>query len=154
MPKRKPTEVVTAYMKWYNNNREAFNRRRAEKYALNEDLRRKTVLKQRLYRETKPREVAKGQFFRLIGGRHLEVFRIGKVAEMIGRDEQTIRLWEFNGYIPSPVVKSIHRFYTLNQVGLMREFGELSTSLRWQRKAREVAIPIKVEEIKARWAGV
>lgn len=149
-----PTPAALAYRKWYALHKEEFNRKRAEKYASTEALRETAKLKQKIYRDTKPREIANGQHFRLVKGHHLEVFRIGKVGEMIGRDEQTIRSWERKGFIPKPIIKSTHRFYTLKQVGLMREFGDLSSLLRWDPKVREVAIPNKVKEIKAQWAGV
>lgn len=153
-PKAKPTPAALAYRKWYAANKAKFNKARAEKYASNEAMREEARRKQKIYRDTKPREVADGQHYRLIKGHHVEVFRIGKVGEMIGRDEQTIRSWERKGYIPKPIIKSTHRFYTPVQVQLMREFGDLSALVRWDPKVRDVAIPKKAKEIKAQWAGV
>lgn len=153
-PEVTATPAAQAYKKWYASNKEEFNRKRAEKYANSEALREAARRKQKLYRDTKPREVPTGQTFKTIKGKQVEVFRIGKVGEMIGRDEQTIRSWERKGYIPKPIVKSTHRFYTMNQVALLREFGDRSASIRWDRTVRSVDIPAKIADIKARWAGV
>jgi hypothetical protein len=149
-----PTPQALAYRKWYQKNREEFNRKRAEAYAADPEKRAAAQVKQKIYRDTKPRNPEPGQHFRLIKSQHVEVFRIGTVAEMIGRDEQTIRSWERKGYIPKPIVKSAHRFYTTKQVALMQEFGEISTAVRWKRKLSAIALPKKIKEIKALWAGV
>jgi len=148
------TPAAAAYRKWYAKHKAEFNRKRAEKYAADEGLRQAAQRKQQLYRETKPREVASGQHFRMVKGHQVEVFRIGSVSEMIGRNEQTIRSWERKGYIPKPTIKSTHRFYTTKQVQLLREFGDLSSLVRWDPQIRAVAISKKVKEIKAQWAGV
>lgn len=149
----KLTPAQVAYRKWYKANKIAFNKARAEKYAANPELQEKTRVKQKIYRESIPREKASGEHYRTIKGKVTQVFRIGAVAQMIGRDEQSIRSWEAKGYIPKPTIKSTHRYYTPNQIKLMSEWAELSGLLRWDPKVREEALPKKSAEIKALWAG-
>ena len=82
-----------------------------------------------------------------VGGKLVRVYRLGEVASMIGRSQQTIRKWEAEGYIPKPIVNSAHRFYTDNQVGLMYELADL-IEVTW-KGSREVftkAVEVKRAE--------
>lgn len=148
------TPSAAAYRKWYLAHKTEFNRQRAVKYAEDAAARKKAQDRQKVYRDSKPRNPTPGQQFRVIKMKHVEVFRIGPVAEMIGRDEQTIRSWERKGLIPKPIIKSVHRYYTPHQIVLLREFGDLSLLVRWDSKIRAEAIATKSKQIKAQWAGV
>lgn len=144
----------SAYRKWYDKNRETHNERRRQAYASDPKLREKALEKQREYRATERGNNGDGKHFRKVGNKKVEVFRIGTVAEIVGRDIQVLRLWEKKGRIPKPTIKSAQRFYTQRQVDLIQEFVQLMDEVRYQRNTREEALSKKTAEIKAQWAGV
>ena len=147
------TKAQEAYQRWYQRNSATYNESRKQKYASDPEVRQAYLERQARYRKSNPRNPASGQHFRKIKGAEVEVFRIGTVAEMIGRTEQIIRIWERDERIPKPTVPGRHRYYTQTQVKLMVEFADLLTQVRYDKKIREVAVPKKVLQIKALWAG-
>jgi len=147
------TKAQTAYRKWYKAHRLEFNKARKERYEKDEEARKAIVERQRQYRLEKPRTPADGKHYRKVKGKEVQVFRIGVVSEMIGRDEQAIRIWEKAGRIPKPSIPGTHRYYTMGQVKLLTEWVELIDLVRYDHKVRVLALPKKSEEIKALWAG-
>jgi len=139
-----------AYRKWYEANKETHNRERRAKYAADPRLRERALEKQREYRRGSAK--ADGKHFRKVGKSQVEVFRIGTVAEMIGREKQVIRQWEAKEYIPPPTVKSTQRFYTARQVQLLGEFVKLMDEVRYDPKHRGEALAKKSQEIKQLWS--
>lgn len=133
------TEGKTPFQRWYNRNKEEFNRKRTARYH-NDPLYRASVLG------------------------HIKTSRIKKEAERvtpnsltiveasieIGRTPQTIRKWEQDGHIPSVVDKGLHRRYTPNQVELMKELAKTFTDFK-QRKATVYDIETVVAKVKESW---
>jgi DNA-binding transcriptional MerR regulator len=90
----------------------------------------------------------------MVAGNNKEVFRIGKVAEMIGRSDQTIRDWEETGIIPKPIVQSAHRYYTQSQVIMLRELADVISLLRsTSRKDLDSVVAVKSAEIHSKWSN-
>lgn len=138
------------FVKWYSKNKVAFNKKRQEKYAADKELRERAVLRQREYRKNNPSRV-RTDSTRVVGGRPQTVQRIGAVAEVIGRTEQVIRMWESKGLIPKPTVKSTHRYYTENQVALMKGLAETMDEVRYKPSIRAAAISKKSSEVHLLW---
>lgn len=148
------TTPKTPFQKWYATNKETLNKARRERYAKDKKFKARVTQqnKESRTRTTKASETT-GKLFRTVRGIEVEVFRISHVAEVIGRDEQSIRIWENQGYIPKPSIPGVHRVYMQYQIDLLAEFAQLMTEVRYTPSTRESMIAAKSAEIKAQWAG-
>lgn len=114
------------FAKWYEKNREKLAERRATRYRQDPEIRKRaqqTSRRSRLRKQGKDLNLGPApptRSFRKIGDDVVEVFKIGKVAEMIGRSAQTIRLWESKKSIPTPTFDEPQRIYTYHQIELMK----------------------------------
>lgn len=142
--------IGTAYQRWYAKNKEKFNSARKKKYAEDVAMRDAVVDRQREYRKT--HSVSGGMHHRKVGGVEVEVVRIARAAEMIGRSIQVIRIWERIGRIPLPSVTGNHRYYTMAQVKLMSELADLMNHIRYDHGTRLEAVAKKVAYIKTNWS--
>lgn len=143
-----------AWRNWYKEHRIEFNAARRQKYRTDEELRRRILEQQQEARKLipkKPRKPPATQSVKNVGGKLVEVYRISKVAEMINRDAQSIRIWEREGKIPKPTIPGGHRYYTEGQVALLKQYSDLMTELRLQPTVRAVEIPKLLSAIKAQW---
>lgn len=141
----------SAYQKWYEANKDEFNRRRRARYKKDPAVQAAAIKQAAKYRKENPRQPSEPKHYRTVNGNSVEVFRIGAASEMVGRSEQMIRIWERDGKIPRPTVKSKHRYYTMSQVKLMREFSELMDQIRYDQTIRNLGIEKKSAEIHALW---
>lgn len=144
----------TPYQRWYKNNKESHNRLRRSRYHSDADYREDQVERARAHRRSKATEVrAPREDSKLIihEGNEIRVYRIGAVSVMIGASDQFIRKMESQGVIPATTVKSAHRYYTENQVGLMRELVEALFSVPINSKAREQALEEKRAKLHQYW---
>lgn len=139
-----------SFKKWYHENKVLFNAKRKAKYASDKDMREKAVLRQREYRKNNPARL-KSENTRVVGGREQPVYRIGAVAEAIGRTEQVVRLWEANGIIPKPTVPGTHRYYTQEQVDLLKGLAQVFDEVRYKPMIRAAAISKKSSEVHLLW---
>lgn len=148
-------EPSSGFKSWYALNKDALSQRRKAKYRQDPEHRDAIIDRQREYRKNHPTPSRAGQTsYRLVAGKKQEVFRIGKVAEMIGRTDQTIRDWEASDIIPKPTVQSAHRYYTKNQVKLMGELADLIDLMRkTDRKDLDSVVAGKSEELHQRWTN-
>ena len=119
--------TMTTFERWYRRNAAEFNAKRRARYRQDKEYRQRIVERQaedraresRLTKEKKPLvKVDKN-------GNKQEVFRIGEVAQMLGRSPQTIRGWEAEGFLPSKTILSTHRYYTKAQISLMSELCKI-----------------------------
>lgn len=145
-------EKRSPFSKWYESNKEKLAQKRAAKYKADPDYRQKALERSAKQRANNPRpKVTDERHFREINGQQVEVFRIGVVAARIGRDEQTIRLWEDKELIPKPTAPGKHRYYTQHQVALMRELAETIGFSRYDAVIRRAAITEKSQFIHSQW---
>lgn len=142
----------TAYRKWYQSNKQAFNAKRKAKYHSDPEVREKAINNAKKYRESNPREKEE-KHFREINGKQVEVFRIGATAEFIGRSEQSIREWQRKGWIPPCTIDSDHRYFTIKQIKLLQEFADFVSQVRYDRAIRELAIKKKSSELYMKWGS-
>lgn len=141
-----------AFSSWYERNKESLKEKRAKKYREDPEYRQAALDRAAKQRAAAPRQPAdRDQRFRVIDGIQVEVFRIGQVAEMIGRDEQTIRLWESRAVIPKPSAPGRHRYYTAAQVGLLRELCELLGDHRYDAVAIREALAEMSKKVYQNW---
>lgn len=140
-----------AFAKWYQKNKAAFNAKRKKQYHDDPGVREKVLSRQRLYREAAKEDPSRVAHVRKAGESERTVYRIGHVAEQIGRDEQVIRIWERKGWIPKPTVSSSHRYYTVHQIGLLRQFAASIDQVRYKTSVRKVAILKASMEVHALW---
>lgn len=141
-----------AFSSWYERNKESLKEKRAKKYREDPEYRQAALDRAAKQRASSPRQdVDKDQRFRSIDGKQVEVFRIGKVAEMIGKDEQTIRLWESRGVIPKPSAPGKHRYYTATQVGLLQELCDTIGDSRYDAAASRDALAEKSKKVYMHW---
>lgn len=147
-------ESNKSFSKWYETNKDGFNVRRKQKYHSDPEYREKVIQRQREARKKNPRpSTASDKHYRTINGDQVEVFRIGHVVEAISRSEKTIRTWESEGLIPAPSIEGKHRYYTQEQVSLLKEFSELMEQVRYDKALREFAIQKKSGEIHEKWSA-
>lgn len=140
-----------AYLKWYKANRAAFNRNRKALYSQDAERRLAIIERQRQYRKDNPAPTPRRKTLTDRQGRVQEVYRMGEMATIIKRDEQTIRIWEKRGYIPETTIPSPHRYYTSKQVLLLAEFSDLMRGLHYDAQARDRLQPAKSLEIASNW---
>lgn len=141
-----------AFQSWYERNKESMRQKRAEKYRNDPEYRQAALDRAAKQRASTPRTAAeKGQRFRVIDGKSVEVFRIGAVAEMIGKDEQTIRLWESRGVIPAPSAPGKHRYYTATQVSLLKGLCSVLGDNRYDAATCRDALADKSKEVYVNW---
>lgn len=139
---------------WYANNKAKLNAKRKQRYHASQEVREKAINRQKNYRE-RTAGTHDSVHLRLVAGKKREVFRIGDASEQVGRDEQTLRKWEKQGLIPKPIVASKHRYYTQNQINLMRKLAELIDQLRYPtgQEALDIAVTDMSKEIATKWSG-
>lgn len=139
-----------SFKDWYERNKTAFNKRRAEKYAKDPAYREKAAARQREYRLRNP-TTRKRENTRVVNGVEVAVTRIGDVAKIIGRSEQVIRLWEKRKLIPPPTVQGSHRYYTENQIALLSSLAEAFNEVRYKPAIRTQVISKKSAEVFLLW---
>lgn len=148
-----PTEK-TAYQRWYERNKDAINESRRRKYhsdtAYREEVKRSSSVAYR----AKP-FVSKAGMTKekpTVSGGTVVSYSISEAAQAIGRSVSTIRLWESRGWIPTPSIVAMQRFYTATQIGLMKELLPAVASYRIDRSpTRNTTILKAVNSIKERW---
>ena len=140
-----------AFAKWYQKNKDAFNAKRKKQYQEDPAVREKVLARQRVYRVAVKDDPSRVAHVRKAGNVEKTVYRIGHVAEQIGRDEQVIRIWERRGWIPKPTVSSSHRYYTVHQIELLRQFAAQIDQVRYKAGVRRVAILKASMEVHALW---
>lgn len=121
------------FRKWYAENKQRLSAARKERYRTDPELRARILARTAEWRKSKaqcPRDV--GQKKQPMNGTLVEAYRITEAGKMIGRSDQTIRDWEEKKVIPKPTVERSHRYYTLNQIRLMRDLAEMIDSLRYE----------------------
>lgn len=137
---------------WYANNREKLSALRKEKYRLNPEIREKAKKGARIRRQEVPRVSTAGQpLIKTVNGVTQQVVRIGQASEAVGRKEQVLRIWERKKWVPKPAGESVHRYYTMHQITLLREFAQLIDQVRYQPAIRSMVISTKSAEVWARW---
>lgn len=146
-------DTKSDFKKWYEANGKAHNEARKKKYHTDKAYRDTVKERAAEYRRENPAPSRAGMSsMKTVGGKLVRVYRLGEVAGMIGRSQQTIRKWEAEGYIPKPSVKSAHRFYTDNQVKLMSELADLiEVTWKGSREVFSTVVATKRAEISANW---
>jgi hypothetical protein len=131
---------------WYDNNREAYNELRRQRYAKNKDVRDKACQRAARYRKESP--IIERKLYRVVKGKKVEVFSTGQVAEMIGRTPQVLRNWERAALIPPSIFPDKHRLYTKPQVAMLVSLAQV-TSAGHSWASPEVKT--KVRKVKQSW---
>lgn len=87
-----------------------------------------------------------------MNGEMVKAYRITDAGKMAGRSVQTIRNWEAQLTIPKPTIEKTHRYYTLNQISLLKELADLIDLLRYEgHEVLGAATANKSEEIHNLW---
>lgn len=143
----------TYFSRWYEANKEKLSAERKAKYNNDAEYRQASLQKAAEWRAKNPRVSRVGvPSKRMSNGVLTEVFRITAAGKMIGRSDQTIRDWEDEGIIPPPTVVSAHRFYTRNQIELMKELADLINLVRYQGlEVLQTAMDSKSSDIHSKW---
>lgn len=150
--KAEASKPKRTFKDWYSANKEQLLAKRRARYSSNPEARALAQQAAKEQRGNNPRTSTAGQpLHKLINGEQVEVYRIGKVAEMVGRTEQVIRNWEKKKWIPEPRVDATHRYYTKNQVKILREFALLIDQVRYQPAIRTMTINNKSIEVWSSW---
>jgi hypothetical protein len=145
-------EASSKFKRWYEENKTSISERRKRIYQADPELRAEIRAKQREYRQKHPPESRAGApRYKEVNGRSVQVFRIGEAAALVGRDEQTLRIWEERGVIPRVTVPGVHRNYTVTQVNLMKELVEVIDKHRYERETLQVETQSKSDEIYQKW---
>lgn len=143
-----------SFGQWYEANKEKLAQKRAEKYRTDPDYRAKALERAARQRSDNPRQRRDtDSSVRVINGELREVFRIGTVAEAIGRDEQTIRLWEERAIIPKPSAPGKHRYYTSHQISLLQMLCGVLGTHRYDSVQIRAALEQQKTVIFSQWKG-
>ena len=112
--------------KWYHAHREEYNTKRRAKYAESIGVQNAAKNRSKHYRLQRQHGVIiEREVWKDIGGKRVQVYTTGMVADMLCRTPQTIRNWEHRGWIPSALFKDTHRIYFEHQVMLMKKLNDL-----------------------------
>lgn len=131
------------YKDWYQRNKEMLSERRKAKYKKDKKRREKIREKARLYYQ-KFEKVKEPKDRRTVSSGKTEFVTIGKLSEMIGRDDHTIRTYHKAGILPSPdafdnrgwrlyhpkVAKIIKKAFELFDDGKMQSLADVSTYIQ------------------------
>lgn len=143
-----------SFSTWYEANKEKLAQKRAEKYRTDPEYRAKALERAARQRSDNPRPKRESESsVRVINGVQREVFRIGSVAQIIGRDEQTIRLWEDRGVIPKPTAPGKHRYYTSHQISLLQMLCGVLGNHRYDSAQIRAALEQQKQIIFSHWKG-
>lgn len=146
----KTAKARQSWSRWYEKNAASHNEKRKAKYHSDPEYRQKVLESRKEARRNAPKpEVI--EHFKVIKGKKVQVVRVGEASEHINRDPQVIRIWEREGKIPRPTVPGAHRYYTMGQLALLKEFADLMTEVRYSRLEREAAVKAKSAELFAQW---
>ena len=110
--------------KWYGKNKEAYNKRRREKYAKDPEKRRRCIERATEYK-AKAKFITPKFVMRTVGGVPTKMLSTGSAAKVLGIHETTIPSWERRGLIPKPLSQDNRRYYTMNQITLMGDLRDL-----------------------------
>jgi len=147
-------EQTSYYKFWYEANKERLSKKRKEKYHSDAALRAKAIERQRRYRAEHVRPSTKGSAqYRHIDGELVRVYRIASAADRIGCSPEFIRKYEQRGIIPPPIVDSAQRYYTAEQIKLLRTFYQLMMELKYEKDpgVRELALIEQAENMVRDW---
>jgi len=114
---KKSTE---ACRKWYNTNKDIYNKKRRLKYHSDSVYRAKIIAK-RMERVVSTKNSNPQKVYRQVQGQVVRVYRITEAAKLVGVMDHTLRGWEKRGFIPKPTIKARQRMYTLSQVSLIKK---------------------------------
>lgn len=142
-----------SFKDWYADNKADLSAKRKARYHSDPEYRAKVKESALEARRKNPRVSTAGKsLFKQYKGQQIRVYRVGDVSALIGRKEQVIRQWERNGWIPKPIIGGVtHRYYTEDQVKLLREFAELIDQVRYSPLSRNLAINTKSVEVWSKW---
>lgn len=124
--------MQTPYQRWYSKNKESFNRKRRERYAVDQEYRDKMIALVKASRRNTESKRQEG------------VLTLGKLAEYVDKSSQTLREWESIGLIPRSVDSNGYRVYRQDQADLIKVLSDAMTEARYNR-----AVQWKVEQAKA-----
>lgn len=144
------------YAKWYAANRANLSKKRKERYRLDESVRERAVEYQREYRANKTRPSTKGQaHYREVAGTRQQVYRIAAAAEMAGCSIEFIRKYEAAGVIPPSTAASVQRYYTVEQIKLIKDFYDLMTQLKYSKDAalKQATMDHAKNTLHSQWLG-
>jgi hypothetical protein len=104
------------------------NERRRQRYHSDPEYRERVLAsvrksKQRRRAERREQQQGEARIYRMTPKGLVQVWRIGDVAEQIGRGQSTIRGWHRVGWLPPPTLPGKHRVYAAGQIKLMRELA-------------------------------
>lgn len=130
---------MNSFQRWYKSHAKEFNEKRRSRYRKDKSYREKIVERQAEYRARRSGAVKeKKQLTKLdVNGNLQKVFRIGEVAQSLGRSQQTIRKWEKDGLLPGRTIETSHRYYTAVQV---QQMGKLCLVLEEPIKNRRARL--------------
>ncbi len=142
--KKKENNRKEAYKKWYAANKEQFNEDRRKRYKKDKSYRERALENTRTYRRCGTDKPLEEKMYRKFNDKKVEVFRISKASELVGRSIQTLRQWEAAGVIPYSVFDEGHRLYTKKQIALMKRVVTLYNKYRHNTKR----FPVELEKMK------
>jgi hypothetical protein len=122
----KTTDRSQYYADWYEQNRAKRNKARRKRYQTDKSFRQAQLEQSRDYKRRNPTP-ARGSV-RVVEGEEVPVYRIGALADAVGRTILTIRNWERDGLIPQPTASETnHRVYLSHQALLVKRFSDFMT---------------------------
>ena len=115
-------------------NRDAINRRKRERYAIDPEYRLKVIADNKARKDP-----VQDNSCREINGETVLTYTVAQAAAMLGVTTQAIRLWIKNKDVPTPLFNGRPKLFTGRQIGLMRGLraagGKQEPRMRARKKA-------------------
>lgn len=145
----------TGFNRWYDKNKEAHNAKRREQYKKDPEVREKARNRAKQTRESGVNSTGLvKEVTRKWNGVTVTCYPISSAGTLIGRNSQTIRVWEWSEYIPKPIFDEAHRLYTKAQIELLKELSAFTTAHKGAALATNVDFVKLVKSIQERWSSI
>lgn len=120
---------------YYEKNKKVIAKKRKLRYRSDPEYRKQMARASVKFRSEKQREL-NGRVEREINGVVHLVYKVGRVVEMLGVNNDTVRRWEEAGLLPQAVFGK-SRCYNKNQIYLMNLIKEAMAKYKSSKKAKQ-----------------
>lgn len=139
------------YRRWYERNCNEFNFQRRARYTKDEAYRQRCLLDAKMYRKNGPKKGKKTDivYWRTKGEKYF--YPIHSVAMLVGRQNRTIKLWEKRGFYPKMKKAYAHRFYSNDQVELLKLIAKTIDTYRFNHAKLKQELAKTTALVRAKW---
>lgn len=146
---------MSSFTEYYAKNRDAFNKRRRDRYKNDPEYRAKVNGQTAAYRKrVADNEIEYVPIIVKVKGKSRKLWRMGKLCEVCERPSDTVRRWEALKLVPKPYMQGRHRLYSMNQINLVKRLSKwmaINSHKIQHDKSKKKELRELVREIKSKW---